>query len=62
MKSILDLVIANDLCYEKMCEMVIYDKREFTLEKVTQNRIIGSDHNTIVADFDFSQIISTKGY
>ena len=36
--------------------MVMDDKREFTLEKVTKNRIVGSDHNTIVADFDFSPI------
>ena len=56
MKSILDLFIANESGYEKMSNMVIDDNREFTLEKVTKNKIVGSDHSTIVADFDFSPV------
>ena len=54
MKSVLDFIIANDKCLKSVTKMVIDEDREYILEKVTKYKINESDHNTIIAEFDFS--------
>eukprot|EP00112_Aurelia_sp_Birch-Aquarium-sp1_P004051 Seg1459.6 transcript_id=Seg1459.6/GoldUCD/mRNA.D3Y31 product="hypothetical protein" protein_id=Seg1459.6/GoldUCD/D3Y31 len=54
MKSVLDLIIANDKCFNSVSKMLIDEEREYILEKVTKYKINESDHNTIIANFDFS--------
>ena len=46
MKSVLDLIITNDKCFNAVSKMVIDEKREYILEKVTKYKINESDHNT----------------
>ena len=54
LKLILDLIISNEKCLSSASKMVIDERRENSLEKVTKYKINERDHNTIIANFDFS--------